>query len=67
MNYLNKFLERNMKKAREKLSVTSDAISDKVTDMQYYSAKCVKKNPLKTVGLSRLVGIIISKLFQLRK
>jgi len=62
-----KFFEKNLKKVKERMSGTSEIISDKVNDIQYHATKCVKKNPLKTVGISLLAGIIINKLFHFRK
>ena len=62
-----KFVEKNLKKGREKISEIGETISDKVAEMQFNTARYVKRNPLKTVGYSVLAGMIIARFLRLRK
>lgn len=61
------FINNRLKKAKETLSLTQDAISEKVTDLQHNLAKSVKRNPFKTVGYSILAGLLIARLLRPRK
>lgn len=63
---IRQFSEQTLRKAKNKLARTSDAVSDKVSDVEYQVSRYMKKNPYKSVAASLLAGLVLSQLLRFR-
>lgn len=66
-----KKIHKNWKNGKEKikkiLTKTRGNVKVKVIDFQHHIAAYVRKNPMKSLGISLLAGALISQIRRLRK